>query len=148
MMAAVAAMPGNANARRNIGSVASDINASTDVVAFVLVAPSGNAYITAALQWCLAGYPRDSKFARRFDAACPQASHDAGRRPCDFEHGGALLVGELERPVLGLEKERQPAPVDGHGVVVVETPVPLRDPLDAYARKIENQCCGNNEAGQ
>src|SRR5215213_8738789 len=91
---------GNANARRNIGSVASDINASTDVVAFVLVAPSGNAYITAALQWCLAGYPRDSKFDRRLDAACPQASHDAGRRPDCVSDSARPPTTPLSRAVL------------------------------------------------
>jgi hypothetical protein len=63
------------NARRNLASVASNANASTSVVAFGLVAPSGKTYITAPADSCLEVYPRDSKLAVAFRGRCPHASH-------------------------------------------------------------------------
>ena len=63
------------NARRNLASVASNANASTSVVAFGLVAPSGKTYITARPERCLGVYPRVSKLAAAIRGPCPQASH-------------------------------------------------------------------------
>ena len=65
----------NENARRNLASVASNANASTSVVAFGLVAPSGKTYITARPSRCLGVYPRVSNLGVRFHERCPQGSH-------------------------------------------------------------------------
>jgi hypothetical protein len=65
----------NENARRNLASVASNANASTSVVTFGLVAPSGKTYITAGPGPCLEGYPRVSNLAGPYHGRCPQSSH-------------------------------------------------------------------------
>ena len=81
------------NARRNLGSVASNACASTCAVAFDLVAPSGKTYSTVPVAACLAHLSTTFAVRGRIREGCPRSIHEPTRNPC----GSATRL--LERPV-------------------------------------------------
>ena len=91
------AIGGQQNAQRNLGPAASDSNASTKVVAFVLVAPSGKTYSRAGSSACLGGlstsfevrrgipstlsthFPRSASAGPAVTLPAPTPGHHGGR---------------------------------------------------------------------